>query len=113
MEQEKILELWQEYISTLYDEARGGIPLVSNDTKLPPITRTEIEYALKGLPMRKAPGSDDITTEMLVAAGGRGVTEITNFANMIYSEGRFPEQMYKSIFITIPKVKATARSIAQ
>ena len=56
------------------------------------------------MPMRKAPGPDDITTEMLVAAGGRGVMEITNLANMMYSEGGFPEQMYKSIFITIPKV---------
>ena len=46
---------------------------------------------------------------MLVAAGGRGVTEITNLANMMYSEGRFPEPMYKSIFITIPKVKGTAK----
>ena len=109
MEQENIVERWQEYISTLYDDARGGIPLISNDTKLSPITRTEIEYALKGMPMRKAPGPDDITTEMLVAAGGRGVTEITNLANMMYSEGRFPEQMYKSIFITIPKVKGTAK----
>ena len=44
-----------------------------------------------------------------MAAGGRGVTEITNLANMMYSEGRFPEQMYKSIFITIPKVKGTAK----
>ena len=75
MEQENILERWQEYISTLYDDARGGIPLISNDTKFSPITRTEIEYALKGMPMRKVPGPDDITTEMLVAAGGRGVTE--------------------------------------
>ena len=49
MEQENILERWQEYISTLYDDARGGIPLISNDTKLSPITRTEIEYALKGI----------------------------------------------------------------
>ena len=104
-----ILERWQEYISTFYDDTRGGIPLISNDTKLSPITRTEIEYALKGIPMRKAPGPDDITTEMRVAAGGRGVTEITNLANMMYSEGRFPEQMYKSIFITIPKVKGTAK----
>ena len=59
--------------------------------------------------MRKAPGPDDIKTKMLVAAGGRGVTEITNLANMMYSEGRFPEQMYKSIFITIPKVKGTTK----
>ena len=65
--------------------------------------------------MRKAPGPDDMTTEMLVAAVGRGVTEITNITNIMYSEDRFPEQMYKSIFITIPKVKGqpNARSIAQ
>ena len=37
------------------------------------------------------------------------MTEITNLANMMYSEGRFPEKMYKSIFITIPKVKGTAK----
>ena len=53
MEQEKILERWQEYISTLYDDARGEIPQISKDTKLSPL--------------RKAPGPDDITTEMLVA----------------------------------------------
>ena len=105
MEHENILERWHEYISTLYDETRRGIPLISNDTNLSLITHTEIEYALKGMPMRKAPVPDDITTEMLVAAGGRGVTEITNLANMRYSEGRFPELMYKSIFITIPTVK--------
>ena len=109
MEQENILERWHEYINILYDDARGGIPMISNATKLSPITRTETEYALKGMPMRKAPGPDDITTEMLVAAGGRGVTEITNLANMMYSEGRFPEQMYKSIFITIPKVRECAK----
>ena len=108
MEQQKILERSQEYISILYDEAIGGIPLISNDTKLSPNTRTEIEYALKGMPMRKAPGPDDITTEMLVATGVKGVTEITNLANVMYSEGRIREQMYKSIFITIPKVKGTA-----
>ena len=78
--------------------------MISNDTNLSPITRTEIEYALKGMPMRKAPKPDDITTEMFVAAGGRGVTEITDLANMMYSEGCFPELMHKSIFITIPKV---------
>ena len=33
MEQENIFERWHEYISTLYDEARGEIPMISNDTK--------------------------------------------------------------------------------
>ena len=40
MEQEKILERWHEYISTLYDDARREIPLISNDMKLSPITST-------------------------------------------------------------------------
>ena len=110
MEQDKILERWQEYISKLYDDdARGGIPQISNDTELSPIMRTEIEYALKGMPLMKAPGPDDISTEMLVAAGERGVTELTNLANMMYREGCFPEQMKTSIFITIPKVNGTAK----
>ena len=52
---------------------------------------------------------DDITTEILVAAGGRELTEITNLANIMYSEGSFPEQMYTSIFIPIPKIKGTAK----
>ena len=59
--------------------------------------------------MRKAPGPDDITTEMLVVTGGRGVTEITNLANMMYSEDRFPGLMYTSIFITILKVNGTTK----
>ena len=59
--------------------------------------------------MRKAPVPDDITTEMRMVTSGRGVTEITNLANMMYSEGCFPELVYKSIFITIPKVKGTAK----
>ena len=61
------------------------------------------------MPMRKAPGPDDTITEMVVAVSGRGVTEIPNLANMMYSEGRFPEQMYKSIFIIIPRAKGTAK----
>ena len=36
--------------------------------------------------MRKVAGQDDITTEMLMAVGGRRMTEITNLANMMYSE---------------------------
>ena len=40
MEQANILERWNEYISTLYDDARGGIPLITNDRQLSQITRT-------------------------------------------------------------------------
>ena len=44
-----------------------------------------------------------------MASGVSGVTEIPNLANMMYSEGRFPELMYESICITIQKVKGIAK----
>ena len=34
-----------------------------------PITRREVEHALRGMPGKKSPGPNGITTEMLVAAG--------------------------------------------
>ena len=46
-----------------------------------------------GLPLIKAPGPDDISTEMLVAHGEGEVTELTHLANMMYREGCFPEQI--------------------
>ena len=58
--------------------------------------------------MRKAPGPDDITTEMFVAAGGRS-DEDNKLSKYDDSECNFPEQMYKSIFIIIPKVRGTAK----
>ena len=40
-----------------------------------PITRREVEHALRGMPEKKSPGPDGITTEMLVAAGEVGILE--------------------------------------
>ena len=54
--------------------------------------------------MMKAPGPGNISTEMFVAADEGRLTELTNFANMMYIEGCLPEQMNKTIFIAIPKV---------
>ena len=47
-----------------------------------PITQREVEYSLREMPMKKSPGPDDITTEMLVTAGYIGITELTRLANM-------------------------------
>ena len=48
------------------------------------ITQREVEHTLRGMPMKKSPGPDDITTEMLVTAGDIGITELTKLANMMY-----------------------------
>ena len=54
-------------------------------------------------------GPDGITTEMLVAAGEIGILELTEMSNMIYNQGSFPNELNKSIFITIPKVNRTIK----
>ena len=59
--------------------------------------------------MKNAPEPDDIYTGMIVAAGEAGLTEFTNLSNMMYKEGCFPEQMNKSVFITLPKIRGTVQ----
>ena len=62
MKQAKILARWHEYISQLYDDNRGEIPQVHTESELTPVTRREVEFALIGMPLNKAPGPDNILT---------------------------------------------------
>ena len=59
--------------------------------------------------LNKAPGPDNIFTEMLVASGEDGLTELISLTNMMYQEGYFPEKINNSIFITLSKVSGTAK----
>ena len=79
MEKEKILSRWYDYIGELYNDDRGDMPENVAGVESS-ITLREAEHALRGIPMKKSPGSDDITTEMLVAAGDIGITELTKHA---------------------------------
>ena len=72
MEQDNILARWHEYISELYDDNRGEIPQVHAKNELTPVTRREVEFALKGMPLNKASGPDTIFSEMLVASEETG-----------------------------------------
>ena len=54
--------------------------------------------------MKKSPEPDDITTEMLVAAGDIEITELTKLVNMMYVQGSSPSELDKYLFITLPKV---------
>ena len=74
MEQDKILARWHGYINEFYDNNRGEIPQVHTESELMPVTRREVKFALKGIPLNKAPGPDNIFTEMLVASGEDGLT---------------------------------------
>ena len=51
----------------------------------------------------KAPVPNNITIELLEALEEFGVDQITKFLNNIYDTGEIPEDLSKSIFITLPK----------
>ena len=69
MEKDEILSRWSECIGELYynDGNRGDMPDIAAEVESP-ITRREVGHALRGMPEKKSPGPDGITTEMLVAA---------------------------------------------
>ena len=73
-----------------------------------PITHRNIEAALKRLSMKKSPGTDDITAEMLVAAGQNGLAELVKLSNMIYDKDCFPGKLNLQS-ITFSKVTRTVK----
>ena len=55
MEKDEILYRWSEYIGELYnDDNRGGMPHIAAEVESP-ITRREVEHALRGMPEKKSP----------------------------------------------------------
>ena len=102
MEKDKILKRWEEYIRELFDDDRGDKPRSYKQSGLQ-IMESEVAYGLKCMSRGKAAGPDGLMVEMFEALGDFGIKRITQLANKIYDEGRFPPEMTKSVFIALPK----------
>ena len=93
-----------EYTKELYDNDRVQYEVQEEgDNEGAPILQCEVEEAMKAMRPGKAVGEDGIATEMLEVLGEWGVDMVTKIANCIYNTGWIPEQMARSVFITIPK----------
>ena len=104
MEPNEVLNRWEEYIRELYsDGSRGERPQWDREVSGPPILRSEIENAVKGMKKGKAAGEDGVVVQMVEVAGGLVIDKITRIANRIYDEGYIPVVMRESVFVTIPK----------
>ena len=72
-EKDDIISRWSEYIGELYnDDNKGDMPDIAAVLESP-ITRREVDHTLRGMPEKKSPGPDGITTEMIVVAGEVGI----------------------------------------
>ena len=59
--------------------------------------------AISMMKRNKAAGHDGVVMEMVEALENYGVMKLTEVINKIYDDGKFPEDLSKSIFITLPK----------
>ena len=61
-----IKKIWEECVTTLYNDTRGNPPDVMNDEG-EEVMLSEVEKVIKDLKDKKASGKDDIAAEMIKA----------------------------------------------
>jgi len=67
------------------------------------ILRSEFEYALKIMKVNKAPGPDNINTELLQYARTKTKEELFKLIHDIYDTGTVPKDFYKSTLVLLLK----------
>ena len=72
-------------------------------TEQPPITWTETEEALKKMPKGKSPGIDEVSADMIKAAGVQGIQWLHRVLNAVWKENKIPADWSKGIIIPLFK----------
>ena len=104
MEKAQVLQRWTEYIKELYEDDRHKEkPWIKKSMHGPRILKAETEKAINRMKNNKATGPDEIAVEQIKNLGEFGIEKLTLILNEIYDSGEFPEDLSKSIFITLPK----------
>ena len=108
-DEESIRGRWEEYVQELYDDERGDMPTIPDEEEdSEEILVSEVEKTIRDLKIGKAPGMDQITTEMIKALDEYPVKVLTGFCNIIYNNGKIPGDTNDSIIREMPeKTKAT------
>ena len=96
------MDRWSEYVGDLFADNRPPLPNPSNNEG-PPILKSEVRRAIKNSQSGKAAGEDGITLEMIRALEEFGVDTLTDMFNDMYSTGHIPDELLKSVYLTLPK----------
>uniref|UniRef100_A0A1Y1JWU5 Reverse transcriptase domain-containing protein n=1 Tax=Photinus pyralis TaxID=7054 RepID=A0A1Y1JWU5_PHOPY len=115
-EDDEIMDRWKEYFRDLLDHRSNEqnnkhseqTKNATEDETEKPITKEEINEAIKSLKNGKAPGYDKITTEMLKNLDDRGTEMFWKLCNKIWDEEQIPEDWKIGLIVPIFK-KGNAR----
>ena len=107
VKKEDVMNRWTEYIKELFQDNRGGKPIIRKPMDGPTILKSEVKAAISKIKRNKAKGPDGIVIEMIQALDDLGIESVTNIANRIYDTGEIPDDLTKSVFIALPKKAGT------
>ena len=106
-DREEILNICKKYYEELYDKSvQDPDHLLSSspdNTEVPPFTEEEVEASLKKMSKRKAPGPDDITSDMFILGGEPVLKYLTKTFNEILTTTQIPPSWDEAKVIIIYK----------
>jgi len=110
VELSKVLKIWENYITELYDRPNRPETLdvepeveVDTDKKGLYILQSEVEKAIREMRNKKATGDDDILADVLKLLGDGGLKIMTKLINTIYETGEWPKDFMEVTMIALNK----------
>ena len=104
-DQDAILNRWKEYFSDLLNPVDATSTQIHEEQVEEDIqiTEADVNAVIKSLKTEKAPGEDDIRSEMLKAMNMYGVRWLTRVCKVACGTGQAPKQWQTSVIIPIHK----------
>ena len=84
------------------DHGVQDIKVANTDKRQLKALKSEVQAAIKNLPNNKAPGCDEIQTELIRKGGEKMADFFTKLCNKILEEQRWPTEWTQAVFIPLP-----------
>uniref|UniRef100_H3B0L2 Reverse transcriptase domain-containing protein n=1 Tax=Latimeria chalumnae TaxID=7897 RepID=H3B0L2_LATCH len=97
---------WKEYFEELYNvqnPADEKLPSTNEGEQMPKFLEEVVKISIESLKKKKAPGSDNITAELLQAGEEHTVKAMHKLFNKIYKQEQVPSEWGKAIIVPICK----------